>query len=131
MMYTYELKTDREHLYRITDLVEDAVAKSGVKNGIVLVYCPHTTASITINENADEFVPIDVLLGLRSAFPQMAEFQHDEGNSACHIKSSVFGCSETVILEEGKLVLGVWQDIYFAEFDPPRQRKVHVKIIEG
>lgn len=130
MIYTYSLSTDKEAFYYITDKVRDAVEKSGVKNGVALIFCPHTTASITINENADEYVPQDILLGAREAFPIRPEFKHDEGNSACHIKCSVFGASETVIIEEGELVLGCWQDVYFAEFDPPRSRKIHIKVIE-
>ena len=129
-MYKFNLKCDREDFYPITSSIKQAIKESGVKNGIAVVFCPHTTAAITINENCDKFVPIDVLLGLREAFPENKKFQHDEGNSTGHIKSSVFGASEMVIINEGELVLGVWQDIYFAEFDPPRNRTYYVKIIK-
>jgi secondary thiamine-phosphate synthase enzyme len=130
-MYRYDLTTDKEALYDITDQVAEAVKKSGVKEGICLVYCPHTTAAITINENADEWVAKDVIFATKTAFPKLPQFQHDEGNSDGHVKSSVFGVSETLIIDNGKLVLGTWQNIYFAEFDPPRRRNFYVKIIEG
>lgn len=128
-MYKYSLKTNTEGLYDITKQVKEAVFDSGVREGICVVYCPHTTASITINENADEFVGTDIIYGVKRAFPKCKEFQHDEGNSDCHIKSSLFGASQTLIIDRGELVLGVWQSIFFAEFDPPRERKFYVKII--
>lgn len=128
-MYKYELKTDKEELINITSYIKDAVEKSGVKDGICVVYCPHTTAGITINENADEDVQRDVLFALRTVFPRFKEFRHDEGNSDGHVKSSVVGASETLIISDGKILLGRWQDVYFAEFDPPRTRNFYVKII--
>ncbi|NLL55738.1 MAG: YjbQ family protein [Clostridiales bacterium] len=131
MYYKYELKTNNEAFYNITDMVDDAIKKSGVESGICLVFCPHTTAAITINENADEYVAKDVILASKTAFPKLEGFRHDEGNSDGHVKCSMFGASETLIIDKGKLVLGVWQDIYFAEFDPPRNRSFFVKIIEG
>lgn len=130
-MYTFSLTTDKKGFYDITTEVKEAIAKSGVKEGICVVYCPHTTAGITINENADEWVAKDVTLALNKVFPRMPEFKHDEGNSDGHVKSSVIGASETLIIENGKPVLGVWQNVYFAEFDPPRSRNFYVKIIEG
>ncbi len=130
-MYQYNLETDKHAFYNITNDVRDAVKKSGVKEGICLVFCPHTTASITINENADEDVSKDVMFAMNTFFPRLKEFKHDEGNSDGHVKSSIFGASETLIIHNGDIVLGVWQDLYFAEFDPPRQRKFFVKIIEG
>lgn len=130
-MYKYDLTTDKEAFYNITDMVKDAVIKSGVKNGICVVFCPHTTAAITINENADEWVGKDVILATKTAFPKLAGFRHDEGNSDGHVKCSVYGASETLIIEQGQIILGKWQDIYFAEFDPPRSRNFYVKIIEG
>ena len=131
-MYTFEFDTDHKGFYRITDKVQKCIDESGVKSGICLVFCPHTTAGITINENADKWVDHDVTLALDKVFPRFEEFKHDEGNSDGHVKSSVIGASENIIIEEGKLVLGVWQDVYFFEFDPPRKnRKVFVKIIEG
>lgn len=130
-MYKIEIKTDKKAFYNITDYVRDAVEKSGVKNGICVVFCPHTTAGITINENADDDVQKDVMFALGKVFPRFPEFRHDEGNSDGHVKSSVVGASETLIIEDGKLVLGRWQDVYFAEFDPPRTRNFYIKIIEG
>ena len=130
-MYKVEIKTDKEAFYNITSYVKNAVEKSGVKNGICVVYCPHTTAGLTINENADDDVPRDVVFALKTVFPRFPEFRHDEGNSDGHVKSSVIGASETLIIDDGKLVLGRWQDVYFAEFDPPRTRNFYIKIIEG
>lgn len=130
-MYKVEIKTDKEAFYNITSYVKNAVEKSGVKNGICVVYCPHTTAGITINENADDDVQRDVVFALKTVFPRFPEFRHDEGNSDGHVKSSVIGASETLIIDDGKLVLGRWQDVYFAEFDPPRTRNFYIKIIEG
>lgn len=129
-MYKFNLVCDNEDFYNITPQVKQAVKESGVTDGIAVIFCPHTTAGITINENCDKYVSEDVLLGVKIAFPDNKCFKHDEGNSTGHIKSSLFGASETVIISEGKLVLGVWQDIYFAEFDPPRNRNFFVKIIK-
>jgi secondary thiamine-phosphate synthase enzyme len=111
--------------------VREAVSKSGASKGIAQVYCPHTTAGITINENADPDVVKDLLLGLKKAFPDRPEFRHSEGNSAAHLKASVVGSSQAVIISNGALVLGTWQGIYFCEFDPPRSRRFYVKVIEG
>ncbi|MCL1819103.1 MAG: secondary thiamine-phosphate synthase enzyme YjbQ [Oscillospiraceae bacterium] len=129
MLYKYTLSAQREDLYNITTQVREAVANSGITSGIAVVYCPHTTAGITINENADPDVIHDLLIGLNKAFPDRAEFRHGEGNSAAHLKASAMGSSATVIIDGGKLVLGTWQGIYFCEFDPPRNRKFYVKII--
>jgi secondary thiamine-phosphate synthase enzyme len=131
MLYEYSLSTPHENFYNITPQVREAVSKSGVTNGIAVVFCPHTTAGITINENADPDVVYDLLLGLRKAFPVHAGFTHGEGNSSAHLKASAMGSSETVIIEGGKLVLGTWQSLWFCEFDPPRQRKFYVKVMEG
>jgi len=100
-------------------------------NGIAVVYCPHTTAGITINENADPDVTWDMMLGFDKAFPDRPEFRHAEGNSAAHLKASAVGSSVTVIIENGNLILGTWQGIYFCEFDSPRTRKFYVKIMGG
>jgi secondary thiamine-phosphate synthase enzyme len=105
------------------------VAESGVENGICVVFCPHTTAGITINENADPDVVHDILYGLDKAFPDRREFRHFEGNSSAHLKASCMGSSVTVIVEKGKLVLGTWQGIYFCEFDGPRTRNFYVKVM--
>lgn len=128
-MYKYSLKTTVEGLYDITKQVKEAVFNSGVREGLCVVYCPHTTAGITINENADKYVGSDIIFGIKRAFPRCEEFQHDEGNSDGHIKSSLFGASQTLIIDKGELELGVWQSVFFAEFDPPRDRNFFVKII--
>jgi len=129
MLYEYQLSTSREDCYDITPQVREAVAQSGIVEGIAVVYCPHTTSGITINENADSDVIYDLFIGLNKAFPDRAEFRHSEGNSAAHLKASVIGSSVTVIVDEGKLVLGTWQGIYFCEFDPPRRRKFYIKVL--
>ena len=129
MLKNFKISTEKENFYNITGRVRDAVTESGVKSGICVVYCPHTTAGITINENADPDVVHDVLLGLSKAFPDRAEFLHMEGNSAAHLKSSCIGSSVTIIIENGRLLLGTWQGIYFCEFDGPRSRQFYVKVI--
>ena len=130
MLYEYTLSAQREDFYNITPQVREAVSKSGVTDGIAVVFCPHTTAGITINENADPDVVHDMLIGLDKAFPDRAEFQHGEGNSTAHLKASAMGSSVTVIINDAKLVLGTWQGIYFTEFDSPRNLKSYVKIME-
>ena len=131
MLFEYALSARREDFYNITPQVREAVSKSGVASGIAVIYCTHTTAGITVNENADPDVVRDLLIGLNKAFPGRAEFRHAEGNSAAHLKASAIGASTTVIIEEGKPLLGVWQGIYFCEFDPPRDRKFYVKVVAG
>jgi len=129
MLSSYTLKTGKEGFYDITSAVREAVRKSGVQGGLCLVYCPHTTAGLTINENADPDVLKDLLLGLDKAFPDRPEFRHAEGNSAAHLKASCLGSSVTLIVENGAPKLGTWQGVYFCEFDGPRERKYHVKVI--
>jgi secondary thiamine-phosphate synthase enzyme len=131
MLFEYSLSAQRADFYNITPQVREAVSKSGITSGIAVVYCLHTTAGITINENADPDVVHDLLIGLDKAFPDRAEFRHGEGNSAAHLKASAMGSSVTVIIENGKPLLGTWQGLYFAEFDPPRNRKFYVKVMEG
>jgi len=131
MLYEYTLPTQHESLYNITLQVREAVAKSGVASGIAVIFCPHTTAGITINENADPDVTHDLLIGLGKAFPDRPDFRHGEGNSAAHLKASAVGSSETIIIEKGKLLLGIWQGIYFCEFDAPRNRKFYIKVMEA
>ncbi|MGI6217678.1 MAG: secondary thiamine-phosphate synthase enzyme YjbQ [Coriobacteriales bacterium] len=112
----------------ITRQVQDIVSRSGIENGVCTVFVPHTTAAVTINENADPNVVSDVLAELDKIVPWQDGYHHIEGNSAAHIKSSMLGCSEQVIVEGGRLKLGTWQGIYFAEFDGPRARKVWVSV---
>ncbi|MGB9780722.1 secondary thiamine-phosphate synthase enzyme YjbQ [Caldanaerobacter sp.] len=118
----------REVMIDITREVQEEVKGSGVKEGICTVFVPHTTAGITINENADPTVKEDILSALDKIIPNIS-FKHLEGNSDAHIKSSLVGNSVTVLIENGELVLGTWQGIYFCEFDGPRKRKVYIKII--
>ena len=129
MLKEYKLSTERQNFYNITSYVREAVAESGITDGLCTVFCPHTTAGITINENADPDVVRDMLLGLDKAFPDRPEFRHMEGNSSAHLKASCVGASSTVIIRNGRLLLGTWQGIYFCEFDGPRTRKFYVKVM--
>ncbi|WP_294490281.1 secondary thiamine-phosphate synthase enzyme YjbQ [uncultured Ruminococcus sp.] len=131
MLRKYNIKTDETGLYNITSYVRQTLNESGVESGIAVVFCPHTTAAITINENADPDVQTDLLFALDKTYPDRPQFRHMEGNSAAHLRSSCVGASETVIIEDGSLLLGTWQGIYFAEFDGPRLRTFYVKIIKG
>lgn len=113
----------------ITSEVQSIVSESGITDGDVIIFCPHTTAAVTINENADRSVPHDILLALEKAIPEhLAGFQHIEGNSDAHVKSSIIGCSEQVLISNGSLHLGTWQGIFFCEFDGPRNRRVLVQV---
>jgi len=113
----------------ITRKVADIVVASGISDGEVVVYCPHTTAAITINENADPDVIHDILMTLEELLPQArAGYRHNEGNSDAHVKSSLLGASETVLVQGGRPMLGTWQGIFFCEFDGPRSRKVAVQV---
>ncbi len=126
------LKTNRkDEFINITSLIRQEVVKSGIRDGIVTIFIPHTTAGITINENADPDVVSDILFTLEKVFPDRSEYRHFEGNSSAHVKASLMGSSCNVIIEHGELKLGTWQGIYFCEFDGPRTRKVYVKILEG
>jgi len=120
----------REELIDITSEVMKAVSDSNASDGICVIFTPHTTAAITINENADPDVRRDIIRGLSHLQLEKVDFAHLEGNSPAHVKSSLIGCSETVLIEKGKLILGTWQGIYLCEFDGPRSRKVLVKIIK-
>ena len=116
----------------ITRTIEEDIKKSGVKDGIAVVYCPHTTAGITINENADPDVVRDLIYGFEKVYPTNdRNYKHFEGNSHAHMKSSTIGASQTLIIDNGRLILGTWQDVYFCEFDGPRNRNFYVKIMEG
>ena len=119
----------RNQMIDITEQVRSIVGKSGITNGCVTVYCPHTTAAITINENADPAVIHDILLTLEELIPHhRSGYKHYEGNSDAHCKSSIVGCSKQILIKDKKLTLGTWQDIFFCEFDGPRNRKVTVQI---
>jgi secondary thiamine-phosphate synthase enzyme len=127
-MDTFSVQTrQRNQFVEITDKVRHSLTRSGVRDGFGVVYCPHTTAAITINENADPDVVHDMLLWLERAVPHVQPgFRHGEGNSDSHIKASLVGSSATVLVANGDLVLGRWQGVYFCEFDGPRSRTVHV-----
>ena len=121
-----------QQMTKVTGMVREDIEKSGVKEGIVLVFSPHTTAGFTINENADPDVVRDMLKGFERVFPTEADYyRHAEGNSHAHMKTTVFGPSQSLILHEGVLLLGIWQDLYFCDFDGPRNRRFYVKILEG
>ena len=127
---TLNVRTDKHtQMKDITGQVRDAVRESGVKDGICMVFIPHTTAAVTINENADPDVVRDLNMELDKIVPWEDGYQHMEGNSAAHLKSSMIGASEQIIIEDGRLVLGTWQGIYFCEYDGPRNRKAIIKII--
>ena len=111
----------------ITRAVQSAVSSAGVKNGLVTVFVPHTTAGITINENADPDVTADIEASLERAVPWQAKYRHSEGNAAAHVKASMMGSSIQVVVKDGRLQLGIWQAIYFCEFDGPRPRNVWVQ----
>jgi secondary thiamine-phosphate synthase enzyme len=115
----------------ITREVQQAVTESGVKDGLCCIYVPHTTAGVTINEGADPSVVKDIIKATAGLVPRNAGYLHMEGNSDAHIKTAMVGTSQTVIIEKGSLLLGTWQAIFFCEFDGGRNRKVHIKIIEG
>jgi secondary thiamine-phosphate synthase enzyme len=120
---------DRCEFVDITSQVASFVSKSGIKEGDVIVYCPHTTAGITVNENADRSVVHDILLTLEELVPHIrAGYRHDEGNSDAHCKSSLVGCSKQFVIRDGQLVLGTWQGIFFCEFDGPRSRTFIVQV---
>jgi len=118
----------REAIIDITDEVRKIVKVSGIKDGICFIHVPHTTAGVTINENADPDVKEDILRGLNEIIPQI-RFKHIEGNSDAHIKSVLVGTSINLMIENGDIQLGTWQGLYFCEFDGPRHRKVYVKIV--
>ena len=128
-MEVLEVKTrSRTEMANITYQVQAVIEQSGITEGTAVVYTPHTTAAITINESADPDVVRDILYETEKIIPFSDNYHHLEGNSAAHIKSSLFGASETLIIENGRLQLGTWQGIFFCEFDGPRRRKVWIKI---
>ena len=128
-MKTIEVQThQREEFIDITPNVQQAVSSAGITEGICLVYVPHTTAGLTINEHADPDVTADILMVLRKLVPDSLPYEHGEGNSPAHVKASLLGSSVQVIIENGRLALGTWQGIFFGEFDGPRKRKVYLHI---
>jgi secondary thiamine-phosphate synthase enzyme len=130
-MHRFEIRTrSRSEMVEITDLVRQAVAASGIRQGLCVVYCPHTTGAITINENADPDVVHDLLLWYdRVVSHQQSGFRHAEGNSDSHIKATLVGPSVTLLVEDAETVLGRWQGVFFCEFDGPRTRTVQIQIV--
>ncbi|MES0490349.1 MAG: secondary thiamine-phosphate synthase enzyme YjbQ [Leptospirales bacterium] len=132
MLITKKIKTSsREEILDITGEIQNVIRESSIQNGICLVYIPHTTCAVTINENADSDVKRDILYWLKKHIPQNDDFHHAEGNSDAHIKTLMSGQSVQLIIENSKPILGTWQGIYFCEFDGPRNRNYFVKIING
>ncbi len=123
--------SSRTEFIDITAGVQRTVAESGVRSGICYLYVPHTTSAITINENSDPNVGRDILKELNKIIPFDDQYGHSEGNSAAHIKSSLVGVSKAIMVEDGRLALGVWQAVFFCEFDGPRDRRVQVKVVAG
>lgn len=125
----YSVATNsRTELVKIDHLIEKAIEESGIKDGTCYVFVPHTTAGVTINENTDPNVKGDLLRELNKIIPFSDNYAHVEGNSAAHIKSSLVGCSLSIIIEDGKPKLGTWQSVFFCEFDGPRKRKIWIRI---
>ncbi|MDP8313813.1 MAG: secondary thiamine-phosphate synthase enzyme YjbQ [Candidatus Celaenobacter antarcticus] len=131
-MKSISIKTHSQFcMINITSQIQNIVYESGIADGIVRVFVPHTTAAVTINEGADPAVVKDIIKELDKIVLLRDNYLHMEGNSAAHIKSTLVGASEMVMIENGSLVLGTWQAIFFCEFDGPRQRKIFIKVIEG
>ena len=129
MLKTLSVQTSSQtEMVDITSQVEKELSKSGVEEGRLSLYVPHTTAAITINEGADPAVKADILMVLNQIVPWKANYQHMEGNSPAHVKATLVGSGETVIISGGRLLLGTWQRIFFCEFDGPRNRKLHLQI---
>lgn len=127
--YVINIETKKEdEMILITGRIAHLVEQSNVKEGEVVLFVPHTTAAVTINENADPDVKRDMLLGLQKTFLKDANYIHFEGNSHAHIKSSVIGVDQTILISDSKMILGTWQGVYFMEFDGPRSRKLIVRI---
>jgi secondary thiamine-phosphate synthase enzyme len=130
IIQTFQVRTSTQtEFIDITRSVQEALKKTGMEDGICIVFISHTTAAVTINENADPSVIQDIIMELNKIVPLKDQYRHLEGNSPAHIKASLVGCSQIVFVESGKLVLGTWQGIFFCEFDGPRNRQVHVKVI--
>lgn len=129
-METCTIKTkSREAFIDITSQVQEIVAASGIRAGYCVLHVPHTTAAVTVNEGADPSVPSDILTCLAECVPHRGSYRHREGNSDAHIKSTLVGISQVLPVEDGKVVLGTWQSIFFCEFDGPRSRRLHVQLV--
>lgn len=129
-LYTISVRTQkRSELVSLNREIEKVIRDSSFTEGLCIVFVPHTTAGVTINENADPDVKRDILDTLEEMVPWRSGYLHMEGNSAAHIKASMMGFTQTLLVERGRLVLGTWQDVFLAEFDGPRERKIHLKLI--
>ncbi|MCT4583860.1 MAG: secondary thiamine-phosphate synthase enzyme YjbQ [Peptostreptococcaceae bacterium] len=129
-LFEFNIQTKKEQQFvDITNMINEAINKSEIKSGFALVYCPHTTAGITINENGDPDVVRDIIMQLNKVIPVNGDYRHFEGNSHAHLKSSYMGTDKNIIIHDGKLLLGTWQSVYFCDFDGPRNRRVFLKII--
>ncbi len=132
MFETLSVRTNhRTELLDLTSQVQEVVRKSGIDEGICHLFVPHTTAAVTINENADPSVKADILMVLNKIISDREPYRHQEGNSPAHVKASVIGPHLTVLVSKGRLVLGTWQGVFFCEFDGPRSRRLHVKVVQG
>jgi secondary thiamine-phosphate synthase enzyme len=132
MIDILEIRTGkRVEFIDVTERLNSLIRSSGIKNGVCFIHIPHTTAAITINENADPDVTSDIISKINKLIPSNDNYSHMEGNSDAHIKSSLFGQTLNLIIENGKLLLGIWQGVYFCEFDGPRTRKIYVKFFTG
>ncbi|MBO8160725.1 MAG: YjbQ family protein [Thermosipho sp. (in: Bacteria)] len=131
MLFSFEVSTKhRNELIDITQKIKEFIKKSGVISGVCVVFVPHTTAAVTINENADPSVRFDIEKTLSQIVPSNLDYTHIEGNSDSHIKSTLVSPSITLIIDNGQLLLGTWQGVYFCEFDGPRRRRVYIKILK-
>ncbi|BBO78671.1 hypothetical protein DSCW_60880 [Desulfosarcina widdelii] len=131
-MVRLPIKTNSQtEMIDITALVQKQVTESGITDGLCVVFVPHTTAAVTINESADPAVKHDILMVLNKIVPWKEAYRHMEGNSPAHLKTSIIGSSETIVVEKGRLVLGTWQGIFFCEFDGPRTRKIDIRLIRA
>lgn len=132
MVHTFELKTAKPtEMIEISSSIQELLKKYGPVDGVCYIYVPHTTAGVTINENADPAVQHDILLVLNNIIRPDEPYRHAEGNSPAHVKATLTGSSATVLVENGRLILGTWQGIYFCEYDGPRRRRVKVKFLKG
>jgi secondary thiamine-phosphate synthase enzyme len=121
----------RVEILDVTAEIARRIRASGIQSGLAVLFVPHTTAAVTINENADPDVQRDLIMELNKIVPFEDDYRHGEGNSAAHLKSSLIGASQTLLIEDGAPVLGTWQGIYFCEFDGPRRRRLLLKVVEG
>lgn len=129
MLYQYKINTHQaDQFIDLATYIQDVIDQSKIRNGVITLFCPHTTAGLTINENADPDVVRDMRVALDKTFPLKGDYKHFEGNSHAHLKASFVGANEVVIINDGKAILGTWQSVYFCEFDGPRLRTLYLKV---